>query len=56
MLRSHFSDTQLASHITGKVLISSLPTFFGVVRTHRVFEDNPSQFGFDGIVFFRSTK
>ena len=56
MLCRHFCNTQLASHITGKVLIGSLPTFFGGIRTHRVFEDNPSQFGLNDIVFFRSTQ
>ena len=52
----HLSDTQLASDITGKVFIGSLPACGFIIWSHRVFEDNPTQFRLDCIVLVRSAK
>ena len=49
-VRRHLCDTQLASHITRKVFVRSLPTSFHIIRCHRVFEDHPTQFRLNGFV------
>ena len=55
-VRCHLCDTQLASHITGEVFIRSLPTDFHIIRSHRVFEDNPTQPGLNGFIVLRSSQ
>ena len=55
-VRRHLCDTQLASYITGKVIIGSLPSNFHSIGSHRVFEDYPSKLCLNRIVFSGCSK
>ena len=55
-VRRHLCDTQLASHIAGEVFVRSLPTSFHIIRSHRVFEDHPTQLCLNGFIVLRSSQ
>ena len=55
-VRRHLCDTQLASHITRKVFVRSLPTGFHIIRCHRVFEDHPTQLCLNGFIVLRGSQ
>ena len=52
----HLCDTQLASYITRKVIIGSLPSNFHSIGSHRVFENHPLKLCLNRIVFSGRSK